>query len=112
MNSQFNLDLLDEDHRPKPALRPASYDARHRLPEPQRPTPPPWVEHPNTFDLGLVGESTTPILPVPVQSLRMPLPSRAKGAALQAETAHRQKPAPLVALLGQCLHALRFWERP
>jgi hypothetical protein len=89
MNSQFNLDLLDDDRRP----------GRHRKPEPgpepEKPPLPSWVEPPNTFDLGLVGEVTR-ILPA-VQSLPMPLEPRPETAVVVLS--HRPKRNPFAGLL-------------
>lgn len=95
---------LDVDRRLQPG--------RHRKPEPDRPAPPPWAadERSRLIDRP-VGEETARInytRPDPLDVLRMPLPARAQGAALEAETRQLPKLPPLVALLGRCLRALPF----
>lgn len=101
MYSQFHLDYRDEANRPA---------GRHRRPdpEPERVTPPAWATEHSRPIPHLPGEGVTQKIPYPqwrgTTALPMPLPARAKNAALEASV----QPARLRnAKLGRALHALR-----
>lgn len=93
-----------------------AYTPRHGLPEPAvEPVPRPvWADERARTLPRVPGEGVTQKIRYPdwriPPALPMPLPARARGAALEALRIPPALPKlpPLVALLGRCLRALPF----